>query len=48
MAEELADIMFVLDCIASEQGIDLADALVRNVHKKNIRDRSRYTQLERK
>lgn len=43
LADELADVMFVLACIANEQGIDLADALLRNLQKKSTRDSKRYS-----
>ena len=46
LADELADVMFVLACIANQQGIDLTDALVRNLQKKSTRDHSRYSQPE--
>lgn len=40
--DELADILFVLICIANQSGIDLTDALERNIKKKTIRDATRH------
>ena len=39
---ELADVMFVLICIANQTGIDLEDALKRNLEKKTNRDSERH------
>ncbi len=40
--DELADVMFVLICIANQTGIDLEDALKRNLEKKTNRDSERH------
>jgi len=42
LADELADVMFVLVCIANQTGIRLTDALARNLEKKNQRDADRH------
>jgi NTP pyrophosphatase (non-canonical NTP hydrolase) len=42
LADELADVMFVLTCIANQTGIDLAAALARNLDKKSQRDHRRH------
>lgn len=42
LGDELADVFFVLACIANEQGIDLQQALRRNLRKKSRRDNERY------
>lgn len=42
LADELADVMFVLTCLANQTGIDLTDALGRNLDKKTRRDSSRH------
>ncbi len=42
LADELADVMFVLTCIANQTGIDLTSALKRNLDKKTQRDRRRH------
>ncbi len=44
LADELADVLFVTICLANQSGIDLADALVRNLEKKTTRDASRHLQ----
>ena len=36
--EEFADVLFVLICLANQTGVDLTEALKRNLEKKNIRD----------
>lgn len=42
LADELADVLFVLGCIANEQGIDLSKAIRSNLIKKATRDATRY------
>ena len=42
LADELADVMFVLTCLANQTGIDLTNALNRNLDKKTLRDSSRH------
>lgn len=42
LADELADVLFVLICIANQTGIDLTSALQKNLEKKNIRDGQRH------
>lgn len=42
LADELADVMFVLTCIANQTGIDLTAALTRNLVKKTDRDKHRH------
>jgi NTP pyrophosphatase (non-canonical NTP hydrolase) len=42
LSEEMADVLFVLICIANQTGIDLTDALKQNMEKKTIRDGERY------
>lgn len=44
LADELADVLWVLICIANQTGIDLTDALKKNFEKKNIRDVERHQQ----
>jgi len=40
--EEMADILFVLICLANQTGVNLADALTKNLEKKTIRDKNRH------
>ncbi len=42
LSDELADIMFVLICIANQTGVDLTDALGKNLEKKSVRDAERH------
>ena len=42
LGDEMADIMWVLICLANQTGIDLTAALEKNFVKKNIRDKDRH------
>ncbi len=42
LADELADVMWVLMCIANQTGIDLTEAFTRNLEKKTTRDKERH------
>jgi NTP pyrophosphatase (non-canonical NTP hydrolase) len=42
LSDELADVLWVILCIANQTGTDLTEALKRNFDKKNIRDASRH------
>lgn len=42
LADELADVLFVTLCLANQSGIDLTDALVKNLDKKTKRDKDRH------
>ncbi len=42
LADELADVLFVLICLANQTGIDLSDALIKNLQKKTVRDKDRH------
>lgn len=42
LGDELADVLFVVFCIANQTGIDLTSALQRNFDKKNQRDSTRH------
>lgn len=45
LADELADVLWVLICIANQTGIDLEEALRRNIDKKLTRDKDRFESL---
>lgn len=47
LADELADVLFVLICIANQTGIDLTEALKKNLEKKNSRDATRHLENEK-
>lgn len=42
MADEMADILFVLICLANQTGVDLTAAVKKNLDKKTIRDKERH------
>ena len=42
MDEELADILWVLLCIANQTGVDLSEAFAKNIEKKTKRDNTRH------
>jgi len=42
LADEMADVLFVLICLANQTGVDLTDALQKNLEKKQIRDAERH------
>lgn len=42
LADELADVLFVLTCIANQTGINLTQAMHRNLEKKTSRDKDRH------
>ena len=42
LGDELADVLFVIICLANQTGIDLENALRENIEKKNNRDKQRH------
>ena len=40
--DELADVLWVLICIANQTGVDLTEAFEKNLDKKTARDRNRH------
>jgi NTP pyrophosphatase (non-canonical NTP hydrolase) len=42
LGDEMADVLFVLICIANQTGVDLEDAFKKNMKKKTTRDHSRH------
>ena len=47
LADELADVLWVLICIANQTGIDLTEALNKNIEKKTSRDKDRHLNNEK-
>lgn len=47
LADELADVLFVVICLANQTGINLTEALERNLLKKTQRDATRHQQNEK-
>ncbi len=44
LADELADVLFVLICLANQTGVDLDEAFKKNLDKKTLRDAERHRQ----
>lgn len=42
LADEMADVLWVLICLANQTGVDLTEAFKRNLDKKNERDKTRH------
>ncbi len=47
LGDELADVLFVLTCIANQTGVDLEEAVKKNLDKKTQRDHSRHRQNDK-
>jgi NTP pyrophosphatase (non-canonical NTP hydrolase) len=47
LSDEMADVLWVLICIANQTGVDLTEALQKNFEKKNLRDAERHQQNEK-
>lgn len=47
LGDELADVLFVLICIANQTGVDLTEAFRRNLEKKTRRDATRHLENEK-
>lgn len=47
MADEMADVLWVLLCLANQTGVNLTEALQKNFEKKNIRDADRHNKNEK-
>ena len=47
LADEMADVLWVLLCLANQPGIDLTEAFEKNLRKKTERDKERHIQNEK-
>ncbi len=47
IADEMADVLWVLICLANQTGVDLTEALQKNFEKKNLRDADRHLSNEK-
>lgn len=47
LSDEMADVLWVLICLANQTGIDLSEALQKNFDKKTIRDADRHLKNEK-
>ena len=47
LADEMADVLWVLVCLANQTGIDLEEAFLKNIDKKTKRDNTRHLNNEK-
>lgn len=47
LSDEMADVLWVLICLANQTGVNLTEALEKNFEKKNIRDARRHKDNEK-
>jgi NTP pyrophosphatase (non-canonical NTP hydrolase) len=47
LGDEMADVLFVLICLANQTGIDLTEALQKNLDKKTKRDATRHLENDK-
>ncbi len=47
LGDEMADVLWVLICLANQAGVDLTSAFEKNMAKKNSRDKDRHQQNEK-
>ncbi len=47
MADEMADVLWVLICLANQTGVNLTNAFEKNIAKKTSRDKLRHNQNEK-
>ncbi len=47
LSDEMADVLWVLICLANQTGIDLSEALQKNFDKKTLRDADRHLKNEK-
>ncbi|MDA3880885.1 MAG: nucleotide pyrophosphohydrolase [Prolixibacteraceae bacterium] len=47
MADEMADVLWILICLANQTGVDLEEAFRKNIEKKTLRDKDRHSSNEK-
>ena len=47
LSDEMADVLWVLICLANQTGVNLTEALQKNFEKKNLRDGERHKENEK-
>ena len=47
LSDEMADVLWILICLANQTGVDLTAALEKNFEKKNLRDGKRHKENEK-
>jgi NTP pyrophosphatase (non-canonical NTP hydrolase) len=47
LGDEMADVLWVLICLANQTGVDLNEAFLKNIEKKTSRDKDRHRNNEK-
>jgi NTP pyrophosphatase (non-canonical NTP hydrolase) len=47
LEDEMADVLWVLICLANQTGVDLNEAFLKNMEKKTVRDKNRHRDNEK-
>lgn len=47
LGDEMADVLWVLVCLANQTGVNLEEAVKKNIEKKTLRDKDRHRQNEK-
>jgi len=47
LSDEIADVLWVLICLANQTGVDLNKAFIKNIEKKTLRDKDRHQNNEK-
>lgn len=47
LSDEMADVLWVLLCMANQMGVNLTDAFIKNLEKKTLRDKTRHKTNEK-
>lgn len=47
LGDEMADVLWILICLANQTGIDLNKAFLKNIEKKTLRDKERHANNEK-
>ena len=47
LGDEMADVLWVLLCLANQTGVDLTEELKKNIEKKTLRDKERHIKNEK-
>lgn len=47
LGDELADVLWVVICLANQTGVNLTEAFQKNLEKKNVRDKDRHKENEK-
>ena len=47
LADEMADVLWILVCLANQTGVNLTEAFQKNIEKKSLRDKDRHLNNEK-